>query len=230
MFGGCGIAQWLARWTVNVQSRVRFLPGDCWFPVRGALHSQDPAQVQELSFSAVGPSPAWRLGWILYYIICMIIIIIIIIKIKNNKNKFFSGARCTYFLDVMDVAENKIFKKRTSVGWKITRLKYFPNCFWDSVLYRTAPESVKQCNMYVKVQMSLLYTLGFPFIMKHHALNKVDRWELWYPWWTLLDSAWCRNRRCLTEDVRVRHYAENMGLHAIGLAWYRNRLKCRYHV
>jgi hypothetical protein len=105
----------------------------------------------------------------------MIIIIIIIIKIKNNKNKFFSGARCTYFLDVMDVAENKIFKKRTSVGWKITRLKYFPNCFWDSVLYRTAPESVKQCNMYVKVQMSLLYTLGFPFIMKHHALNKVDR-------------------------------------------------------
>jgi hypothetical protein len=26
---GCGIAQWLARWTVEVQSRVRFSPGNC---------------------------------------------------------------------------------------------------------------------------------------------------------------------------------------------------------
>jgi hypothetical protein len=26
---GCSIAQWLARWTVDVQSRVRFSPSDC---------------------------------------------------------------------------------------------------------------------------------------------------------------------------------------------------------
>jgi hypothetical protein len=68
---GCGVAQWLACWTVEVQSRVRFSPSDCWFPVLGSILTQSPplraAQEQELPLSEVGPNPGWQPGWILYY-------------------------------------------------------------------------------------------------------------------------------------------------------------------
>jgi hypothetical protein len=61
---GCSVAQWLARWTVDVQSLVRFSSCDCWFPVLGSIPTQSPppcvAQEQELPLSEVGPSPGWH--------------------------------------------------------------------------------------------------------------------------------------------------------------------------
>ncbi len=72
---GCSVAQWLARWTVDVQSQVRFSPSDCWFQswVRFSPSHPSPraAREQELPLSKVGPSPGWQPGWILYYKICI---------------------------------------------------------------------------------------------------------------------------------------------------------------
>jgi hypothetical protein len=67
---GCGVAQWLACQTVDVQSRVWFSPGDCWFPVLGSILTKSPPSPcspgAEVTNQRGRARPGWQPGWILY--------------------------------------------------------------------------------------------------------------------------------------------------------------------
>ncbi len=117
----CGVAQWLARQTVDVKSWVRFSPGDVDFQSWvqfSPRHPPPPAvQEQELPLSEVGSGPGWQLRWILYYKIC----------IKSRKKYLF------FFVSWKDRKTAVFLERCRPCLWPLARISPEPIILISSV-------------------------------------------------------------------------------------------------